>query len=142
MQIVENTLPHANELLPQIDRMLPRPRRIAIKARRRILFIDPADVVTVEAQGNYVMLRRTSGSELLRETISTISERLSPFGFVRIHRSVLINSSYVEEIHPSPAGEYVLTIQGGKQFNVSRTYKKNLQSITTLWLGTDAFRTR
>ena len=136
----EKTLSRMHDLLPQIEGMLTRPSRIAIKAKGRILFIDPADVVTVEAQGNYVLLQRKSGSDLLHESMSTVAEKLRPYGFVRIHRSVLINASFVEEIHPWTTGEYVLRIRGGKEFNVSRTYKKNLHSITPLWFGTDGFR--
>jgi two-component system LytT family response regulator len=129
------------DLLPQIEGMLTKPSRIAIKAKGRILFIDPAEVVTVEAQGNYVLLQRKSGSDLLRESMSTVAEKLQPYGFVRIHRSVLINASFVEEIQPWSTGEYVLRIKGGKEFTVSRTYKKNLHSITRLWFGTDGFGT-
>jgi len=136
----EKTLSRMRDLLPQIEGMLAMPSRIAIKAKGRILFIDPADVVTVEAQGNYVLLQRMSGSDLLRESMSNVAEKLQPYGFVRIHRSVLINASFVEEIHPWSTGEYVLRIKGGKEFNVSRTYKKNLHSITPLWFGTDGFR--
>jgi len=127
-------------LLPRIERVLAKPSRIAIKAKGRILFMDPADVVTVEAQGNYVLLRRMSGSDLLRESMSSVAEKLRPYGFVRIHRSVLINASFVEEIRPLTTGEYALRIKGGKEFNVSRAYKKNLHSITPLWFGTDGFR--
>ncbi len=135
----ENTLSRMLDLLPQIEGMLTKTSRIAIKAKGRILFVDPADVVTVEAQGNYVLLRRMSGSDLLRESMSAFAEKLRPYGFIRIHRSVLINASFVEEIHPLTAGEYVLRIRGGKEFHVSRTYKKNLHSITPLWFGRDGF---
>ena len=125
--------------LPQIEGLLAKPSKIAVKAKGRILFIDPADVITVEAQGNYVAVQRSSGSELLRESISTVSARLNQYGFIRIHRSVLVNGSYVEEIQPLPTGEYVLRIRGGREFTVSRTYKRNLRSITRLWFGTDGF---
>jgi two-component system LytT family response regulator len=137
----EKTPSRVQEVLPQVEGMLAMPSRIAIKAKGRILFIDPAEVVTVEAQGNYVLLRRMSGTDLLRESMSAVAEKLRPYGFVRIHRSVLINASFVEEIHPWTTGEYVLRIKGGKEFNVSRTYRKNLHSIAPLWFGTDGFRT-
>jgi DNA-binding LytR/AlgR family response regulator len=136
----ERALSRVLDLLPQIEEMVTKSSRIAIKVKGRILFIDPTQVVTIEAQGNYVLLRRTAGSDLLRESISTIAEKLQPYGFVRIHRSVLINASFVEEIEPCATGEYVLRIKGGKEFTVSRTYKKNLHSITPLWFGTDSFR--
>ncbi len=140
IRMFEKTLSPMLNLLPRIERVLAKPSRIAIKAKGRILFMDPADVVTVEAQGNYVLLRRMSGSDLLRESMSSVAEKLRPYGFVRIHRSVLINASFVEEIRPLTTGEYALRIKGGKEFNVSRAYKKNLHSITPLWFGTDGFR--
>jgi two-component system, LytTR family, response regulator len=127
------------DLIPQIEGVLKKPSRIAIKAKGRILFIDPADIVTVEAQGNYVLLSRLSGSDLLRDSMFSVAERLHPYGFVRIHRSVLINTSFVEEIRPLNTGGHVLRIKGGKEFHVSRTYKKNLHFITPLWFGTNGF---
>ncbi|HXW56555.1 MAG TPA: LytTR family DNA-binding domain-containing protein [Candidatus Cybelea sp.] len=129
------------DLLPQIEGLLAKRSKIAIKAKGRILFVDPVEVVTVEAQGNYVLLRRTSGSDLLRESMSTVADRLGQYGFIRIHRSLLVNAAYVEEIQPLATGEYVLRIKGGEEFTVSRTYKKNLRSITRLWFGTDGFQT-
>ena len=61
---------------------------IAIKAKGRILFIDPGDVVAVQAEG-YVSLQRESDSYLLRESISRVVEKLKPYGFIRLHRKVL-----------------------------------------------------
>jgi DNA-binding LytR/AlgR family response regulator len=136
----ENTAPSLLASLPQTESPRTNPSRIAIKANRKILFIDPAEVVTVEAQGNYVLLQRLSGAAfLLRQSISAVAGKLLPYGFVRIHRSALVNAAYVEEIHSWTTGEYVLRIQGGKEFPVSRTFRKNLHSITPLWLGTDGF---
>ena len=109
--------------------------RIAIKSKGRIIFVDPNDVVTVQAQGNYVLLQCKSGDSLLRESISVIADKLEPCGFIRIHRSVLVNRSFVEEIQPYPTGEYGLRVQGGKEYTVTRTYKKNLRSLAEFWIG-------
>jgi DNA-binding LytR/AlgR family response regulator len=127
------------KVLPQLETLLSKPTKIAIKTKGRILFVDPADVVIVEAQGNYVLLQRQSGSYLLRESISTMTEKLKPYGFIRIHRSMLVNSSYVEEIQPWTTGEYALRLKGGKEYTVSRTYKNNLRSLARFWVGTESF---
>jgi two-component system LytT family response regulator len=132
------------EALPQLQK-LSRPQypqqcsKIAIKAKGRILFINPGDVVAVQAEGNYVLLQRDSGSYLLRESISVMAEKLKPYGFIRIHRSVLVNTSFVEEIKPYPTGEYGLRVKGGKEYTVTRTFKKNLKSLAEFWIGTDTF---
>jgi len=127
------------ELLPQLENLVAKASRIAIKTKKSILFIDPADVAVVEAQGNYVLLQRMTGSHLLRESISAIAQKLEPYGFIRIHRSMLVNTSFVEEIHPWTTGEYVLRIRGGKELAVSRTYKKNLSSLAHFWVGSNGF---
>jgi two-component system, LytTR family, response regulator len=128
------------EALPQLQKMSrSQYARIAIKAKGRILFIDPGEIVAVRAEGNYVLLQRDSGSYLLRESISELAEKLKPYGFIRIHRSVLINTSFVEEIKPYLTGEYSLRVKGGKEYTVTRTYKKNLKSLAEFWIGSDTF---
>ena len=113
--------------------------RIAIRATGRILFIDAADVIAVEAKGNHVLLLRTSSSHMLRESISTMEEKLNLHGFVRIHRSVLVNAAMVEEMRPLSTGAYVVRVRGGRELTASRTYKKNLQFLAQLWIGTEGF---
>lgn len=109
--------------------------RIAIKEKKRILFVDAADVVAVEATGNYVLLHHKSRSYILRESISKVAEKLKAFGFVRIHRSFIVNSAFAEHLQPLSTGEYVLRVIGGKEYIVSRTYKNNLQFLASSWLG-------
>lgn len=126
------------EILPHLQSLTKTTPRIAIKSKGRILFIDVAEIVVAEAEGNYVLLRQESGSHLLREQISVLADRLKPHGFVRIHRSVLVNSSHVEAVKPLLTGEYLLRLKNGKEYNVTRTYKKNLKEFATFWLGCDA----
>jgi two-component system LytT family response regulator len=93
----------------------------------------------VQAEGNYVLLQREAGSHLLRESISVMADKLRPYGFIRIHRSVLVNSAFVREIRPWSTGEYGLLLKSGKEYTVTRTYKKNLKHIAASWIGTDVF---
>jgi DNA-binding LytR/AlgR family response regulator len=113
--------------------------RLAIKSSGEILFIHLGDVVSVQAQGNYVLLQRGSSSHLLRESISVVEEKLGPYGLIRIHRSLLVNAAFVEGIRPYSTGEYGLQIKGGKEFTVTRTYKKNLKFLAKFWIGTGGF---
>jgi len=105
-------------------------------ANGRIHFIDSVDVIIIEAEGNYVLLRRKSGSYLVRMSISVLAETLKPCGFVRIHRSLLVNRSHVEAIKPEVSGDYLLTVSGGREYTVTRTYKANLRDLAVSWLGT------
>jgi DNA-binding LytR/AlgR family response regulator len=109
--------------------------RIAFKANGRILLLDLADIVAVQAEGNYVSLRLRNNPHLVHASLSSMAEKLKPYGFIRIHRSVVVNISAVEEIQPLPTGEYKLRVKGGKQYLVTRTYKHNLRDLAQLWIG-------
>jgi DNA-binding LytR/AlgR family response regulator len=111
--------------------------RIAFKAKGSILLLDLADIVAVQAEGNYVSLQRRPNPYLVRESLSSMAEKLKPYGFVRIHRSVVVNISAVEEIQPLPTGEYRLRVKGGKEYLVTRTYKHNLRDLAQLWVGSE-----
>ena len=111
--------------------------RIAFKAKGRILFVDLAEIVAVQAQGNYVLLRHRPNPYLLHESLSSMAEKLKPYGFIRIHRSVIVNISAVEEIQPLATGEYRLRVKGGKEYLVTRTYKDNLRDLAQLWVGSE-----
>jgi len=128
------------EALLQLQK-LSRPQypRIAIKTKGRILFINPTDVVAVQAEGNYVLLQRESDSYLLRESITLVAEKLEPYGFIRIHRSALVNIAFVVEIKTYSTGKYGLRVRGGKEYAVTRGYKKNLKSLTEFRIGSGAF---
>ena len=114
---------------------LNRPPRIAIKADRRIVLVDPAEISAVEAQGNYVILRQKNTSFMVRESLSSVAEELEPYGFLRIHRSSVVNGASVMEIRALTTGEYVLRLKEGRQYLVSRSYKKNLRLLADLWFG-------
>ena len=127
------------EMLPHLNPLFKSSTRIAIKVKGRIVFVDPTEMVAAEANGNYVLLQQKSGSFLLRESLSVLAEKLHPFGFIRIHRSVLVNSAFVETIEPCITGEYLLRTRTGKEYNVTRTYKGNLKGLAKFWIGSDTF---
>ena len=109
--------------------------RIAVKTKGSIRFLDLADISAVQAEGNYVSLRHRPNPYLVHESLSSMAEKLKPYGFIRIHRSVVVNISAVEEIQSLPTGEYRLRVSGGKEYLVTRTYKDNLRDLAQLWVG-------
>jgi len=109
--------------------------RIAIKAGEKVVFLDATQVIAAEASGNYVSLQHVSGSYLIREPIARIEQKLSPFGFVRIHRGILVNAAYAKEFTRASSGEYSIRMTSGQEYTVSRTYKTNLRRFAQSWLG-------
>jgi len=109
--------------------------RIAVKARGKIVFMEIADIMAIHAQCNYASLKYRSSTYLLRESLCSIAVKLKPYGFIQIHRSVLVNASLVDEVWPLSTGEYRLRVRNGKEYVVTRRYKDNLRHLAHVWLG-------
>ncbi len=112
--------------------------RIAIQSKGRVLLFDASKLVAIEAQGNYVLLQQLTCSHLFRKSISKVEETLEPYGFVRIHRSVVVNSAHVEEIQSSATGEYRVLMRSGKTYNVGRRYATNLRFLAEAWIDMES----
>src|ERR1700680_3681442 len=104
-------------------------KRLVIKARGRVVFLDLDEIDWVEAAANYVRLNVGKEAYLLRETISRIAERLNPNLFIRIHRSPIVNVRKIKELIPVNSGEYIVILKTGKELSCSRGYRAGLQSV-------------
>lgn len=66
-----------------------------VRADRRTLSIRTDSIRYAESLGDYVVLHAGGRPVTTRMTMTELSSALEPQGFVRIHRSTLVNPSYV-----------------------------------------------
>lgn len=70
-----------------------------IKNRDRLLRIDRADVLAIEAAKDYSVLRTVGGDQyLLTMLLVRFEEKLAGGSFLRVHRSWLVNMDRVDEV--------------------------------------------
>jgi len=93
-------------------------------ARRH--FVPLAEVVWVEAAGNYVELHRGGGGLLHRASLAEMQRRLESAGFVRIHRSRLVRRAAVAAVESKPTGDFVVRLRDGRELAGSRRYRHPL----------------
>jgi DNA-binding LytR/AlgR family response regulator len=79
----------------------------------------------VEAQGDYARLHTADGSHLVRVALATLAERWADAGFVRIHRSYLVQLGLITELRLTNGG-YVVSIDG-RELPVSRRHTRDLK---------------
>lgn len=79
----------------------------------------------VEAQGDYARLHTAEGSHLVRVPLATLAERWADAGFVRIHRSYLVQLGRIEELRLTGSG-YVVMVDGA-ELPVSRRHTRDLK---------------
>ncbi len=100
--------------------------RIIFKSRGRILFLPVTDIRWIGAEGNYVRLCTATETHLLRETMARLESRLDPRGFLRVHRSFIVNLKYVKEVRREGSGESVVVLDSGHKVALGRSYRAYL----------------
>jgi two-component system LytT family response regulator len=103
--------------------------RIPVKTGGRVVVIRIADVDWVKAEHDYVSLYVGSKSWLVRETISSIESRFANAGFVRIHRSTLVNVDRIRELRPLDKGEFRVILHDGVELKLSRNFRGALPRL-------------
>jgi len=107
----------------------PRKRlsRLAIRSAGKSYFVALDDVEWIQAAENYVELHTGATRHLLHVRIHKLEEYLDPETFMRIHRSLIVNKRYIQEIEPATHSEYLLTLSSGTRLKSSRKYDRNIK---------------
>lgn len=119
----------AGFLSEESEREAPRPviDRFLVKKLGREFLVKVDDIEWIEAAGNYVNLNVGSRAYPLRETMTNIAERLADAGFLRVHRSAIVNLDHVAQIVPYDTGDGEAHLVNGERVPVSRRYRKALR---------------
>jgi DNA-binding LytR/AlgR family response regulator len=90
------------------------------------VFLPPADILFVEAAGNYIEFHTATRTHLVRGTLSAWEARLAERGFARVHRSRLVNRARIRALKPTPSGDVEITLDDGRTVLGSRRYRAAL----------------
>ena len=116
-------------LLAQLER---KGAPIVLRTGARRLVLDPREIGWIEGADNYLRLHGGGKERLVRGTLSEMEMLLAPHGFLRVHRSLLVNEHVVRELLPKKSGELTLVLIDGTRLVASRSHR---QSIEERWRG-------
>lgn len=109
-------------------RSAPKPDdRIAVELGGVTRFVSRADIRYVEAQGDYARLHVGEASHLLRTPLSVLADDWRDAGFVRIHRSLLVNLAHVSAMRTD--GGRCIVVVDGADLVVSRRHTPELREL-------------
>ncbi|TAJ10997.1 LytTR family transcriptional regulator [Marinilabiliaceae bacterium JC017] len=78
---------------------LEKQPKVALKTPNSIRVVELSDVLYVKANNNYVVVRLDNGVEILMtDTLKRMEADLNEYGFVRCHKSYLVNIFCLQEI--------------------------------------------
>ncbi|WP_233206641.1 LytTR family DNA-binding domain-containing protein [Caulobacter sp. FWC2] len=105
------------------------PATFDIQDGARLIRVPIADIVAVRSAGNYVeFVLADERRPLMRSSLSAVLDGLSPHGFVRCHKSWLVNSARVTGLKPEGSGDYAVEL-GALEVPLSRRYPEALAAL-------------
>lgn len=113
-------LPGMQQVLDALRERRGYLERLPVRVDDHITLVDVDDIVWIRAARNTVRLHLASCEYEMRETMTTLAERLDPQRFARIHRSAIINVARVSTIQPWFNGYHVVTMDTGQKLRMSR----------------------
>jgi two-component system LytT family response regulator len=103
------------------------PRRIVVERDGQLLFVAQSDIDAVLAQRNYVKLRVGRETYTVRWTMHEAEATLDSGVFMRIHRSVIVNTQRIRSMERWFHGEYVVVLTNEQRLTSGRAYRKAIQ---------------
>jgi two-component system LytT family response regulator len=86
-------------------------------------------ILYVKSDGNYIRIIMADKKLLIRDTMQSMQDNLSTRGFLRIHRSFLVNKDYIDQIFYVGNNQYKIQLNDGQVLMTGRKYKQNLDLL-------------
>jgi hypothetical protein len=106
------------------------PTTFDIRDANTLLRVPVGEILAVQAARNYVEFALEDGRRpLMRASIAQIEAALGPAGFVRTHRSWLVNAERVRALSAAGSGDFRLDLGGCLTAPLSRRYPAALARL-------------
>jgi two-component system LytT family response regulator len=104
-----------------------QPQVLPIRQGRKTVRVPIPAIQWVDAAGDYMCVHAEGDTHILRGTMKELEEILDPRLFQRVHRSTIVNLRFVKSLRAHMNGEYFLSLEGGQELKLSRTYRDKVE---------------
>jgi two-component system, LytTR family, response regulator len=99
---------------------------LAISGSQGMRFFPVSEIIRLEGERNYTQFHFTQGRKYLSsKTLKEYDDILSEKGFIRIHKSHLVNSAFIQVVD----NEGKMTLRDGSQVEVSRRRLADVKKV-------------
>ena len=110
-----------NNLIQNLNQPNTSDFKLALSTTKGVFFYAPADILYCEGENNYTSFTFNAHKPLMiSRTLGEYEDLLEDYGFLRIHKSYLVNKSFVTSVDRD--GNILMV--NGKSFPISRRRKE------------------
>jgi DNA-binding LytR/AlgR family response regulator len=119
----------ARLMRPAAVAQAPGEAMYAIRDGARIVRVPVKDILAVASAGNYVEFALRDGRRvLMRSPLSAVEAEFAAHGFVRVHRSWIVNAMQMTGLKPEGSGDYTVEL-GALSVPLSRRFPEALAKL-------------
>jgi len=124
---IRTSSPEIGNLIETHDQESGILNRIVVKSGRKIQVIPVESIYYIESQDDFVMIYCKDGHFMKQKTMKFFEQHLDDKQFVRIHRSFLLNLTYISEIQQYEKESWIVLTKQGAKLKVSKAGYANLK---------------
>ncbi|NQZ07583.1 MAG: response regulator transcription factor [Algicola sp.] len=110
----------------------PIDHKIFVKDGERCYLIDVDKIRYFESSGNYARIHFGKNKPMLYKSLNKIEPRLQPKVFVRTNRQYIVNINYISAIETSGISGLLLTMDDGREIDVSRRHTSLFKQLLSI----------
>jgi len=105
------------------------PQTLVVRNGDRFDMVSVTSVDWIEAANNYAVLHCGAVDHVFGETLTSLETRLDPGKFLRVHRSIVVNSGRIVAVHTMIGGVYEIELRGGVRIKTGRQYRDRIRKL-------------
>jgi len=117
------------DLRNQLEKSVVEIDRVVARLGSRIVVIPADTIYYVEAQDDYVMIYSSQGNHLKEKTMKYFEAHLPKNGFIRIHRSHIVNVSQIVSVDLYGKDTHLVVLKCGAKLKASAEGYKRLREL-------------
>lgn len=104
-------------------------KKIKLKIGSKIINVPTSTIQLISTDKPYSIIYTNKQKFLDNKNLKEFETKLDPTIFLRVHRSVIINTTYIKELKSRSNGDYDATLENGQIIRLSRHYRSNWNQL-------------
>jgi two-component system, LytTR family, response regulator len=115
-----------SNLITNLQQKDPKDFKLALSTNEGVFFYDPSEILYCEGENNYTRFTFSKNKPMLvSKTLGEYEDLLAEHGFLRIHKSHLVNAKFVCKVDK----EGMVLMTDGKELAISKRRKEMVMNI-------------
>ena len=107
----------------------PYSDKVKLKIGSKILSISTSTIQFITTDKPYSIVHTNDKKILDNKNLKKFETELDPSVFLRVHRSSIVNATYIKELKSRNNGDYDATLKNGQVIRLSRHFRNNWKQL-------------